>query len=331
MHNSSFVELIEHENDDLIVLNAAKVSHKKQAAAVDSSNDFLIRYLAKHRHFTPFGHARWGGEFFVPDVDLMIDWLMQRKPGWTIRKITTSMFEIEGSLFNWLSDLGDLPPIDSDSLLNLRSALIGSGCAETVKAFLGDDQFKAASDVGASRGLIKPSSWHTFKICAPVFILRQLMRSNHEIVYNEISRRYVNDDPTYFIPEIWRDRPPKNIKQGSGAGEVRVFDSELVNEWINTRGHFPFALDLKTCYSDWIQTAGELYKLFDRSGVAPEMSRILLPLSMYSEVYMTCSTSALNRILGLRSNKSESNHAQKEIEQVCSALDTIRENCKIKA
>ena len=53
-----------------------------------------------------------------------------------------------------------------------------------------------------------------FRIKAPVFVARQLVKHQIGLVWNEVSRRYVDDKPEFFIPDVWRKRA-ENKKQGS--------------------------------------------------------------------------------------------------------------------
>jgi len=324
--SETFVELLKHGNDDDTVRDAARVSH---AACSESASPTLINYLAKNDHFTPFGHARYGFEIKVDDRQ-MIDWLSTRAPGWCIsRALDPSAYLLEGSLFNWLSaarsyyagEAYDFPNMQEVYFEGILRHLMENGCIDSVRAFLPEPVFDRIAKAPRYPVYASPGTWLTLRIKAPVFILRQMMRSNHEIVYNEVSRRYVSDDPVFFVPTQWRRKPKKGIKQGSGEGEVRTFDIKEINEWIAERSCFPFAIDLATAYLDWAQTAEELYKLFIGSGVAPEMARMILPVTHYSEVWMTASPSALNRITGLRSNRGTNNHAQKEIEEVSRAIE----------
>ena len=124
------VTYIDHMGSDLSVVNAARVSFGKKSEALGTSgvvgetmtpilNDpdkKLIKYLAKHRHMSPFGHA-----------------------------------------------------------------------------------------------------FASFHIKAPIFVARQLVK--HKFLrWNEISRRYVDDEPEFYEPDVWRGRADDK-KQGS-AGAV---------------------------------------------------------------------------------------------------------------
>jgi thymidylate synthase (FAD) len=140
----------------------------------------------------------------------------------------------------------------------------------------------------------------TVEICMPIFVARQWMKSNVGIVYNEVSRRYVDSEPEFYYPLVWRGRPDGSIKQGSGAAVDNSRDCE--------RDYF-FA----------VQKCVETYNLMLKEGVAPEMARMILPQSMYTRVAMTASLAACARIVGLR-NKPD---AQWEIQQYGKALYDI--------
>lgn len=100
----------------------------------------------------------------------------------------------------------------------------------------------------------------TLHIKAPLFVARQLGKHQVGFVWNEISRRYVDDEPEFYVPEVWRGRS-EDKKQGS--------DGVVSNIGIN----WDFSLII---YSE----------LLDR-GVAPEQARMVLPQSTYTEWYWT--------------------------------------------
>jgi thymidylate synthase (FAD) len=54
----------------------------------------------------------------------------------------------------------------------------------------------------------------------PIFIARQLQKHTVGLTWNEVSRRYVDSDIEFFVPDSWRSRPDASIKQGSGSGVV---------------------------------------------------------------------------------------------------------------
>lgn len=136
----------------------------------------------------------------------------------------------------------------------------------------------------------------------PIFVARQFMRSTIGIVYNEVSRRYVDDPPLFHTPLAWRGRPMGSIKQGSGS----FLDSEMQS----------------VCAADYEWAAKEMVHIYDellRNGVAPEQARIVLPLSTYTEFYATFSLAAAARVYSLRIDS----HAQWEVQQYASAMDRL--------
>lgn len=71
--------------------------------------------------------------------------------------------------------------------------------------------------------LAKHNHWSPFahnsislRIKAPIFVARQLVKHQVGLVWNEVSRRYVDDEIEWFVPEMWRKRA-ENVKQGSSS------------------------------------------------------------------------------------------------------------------
>ena len=112
------VELVDHMGDDLTVVNAARVSFGKKKEVFDFSDTRLIKFLARHNHWSPFGHCS-----------------MQ------------------------------------------------------------------------------------FHIKAPIFVARQLVKHQVGLVWNEVSRRYVDDEPEFYIPKRWRLKA-EDKKQGSSEETI---------------------------------------------------------------------------------------------------------------
>ena len=195
------VNLIDHMGTDLTVVNAARVSMNKESdwnywrdeddeykvkKYLKPKDEKLIKYLAKHDHWTPFGH---------PQV--------------------------------------------------------------------------------------------TFRIKAPIFVARQLGKHQVGMVWNEVSRRYVDNEPEFYEPEVWRGKAD-NIKQGSS--------DETVDYSI-----YPAHVFTKQCYENMLSI-----------GIAPEMARMVLPQSMYTEWYWTGSLAAWSRVCKLRIDSN----TQKETQEI---------------
>jgi thymidylate synthase (FAD) len=98
----------------------------------------------------------------------------------------------------------------------------------------------------------------SFHVKAPIFVARQLVK--HKFLrWNEISRRYVDDEPEFYVPDVWRGRSADK-KQGSEG----VVESNANMLYYNT------------------MSLGLYNQLLDE-GVAPEMARMTLPQSTMTE------------------------------------------------
>lgn len=222
------VEYIDHLGDDLRVVNAARVSFDKQSdyelkhdtpidyyeylmgQSISERDTKLIKYLAKHNHFTPFTHCS----------------------------------------------------------ITLR---------ETV----------------------------------PVFVARQRFKHIVGFTYNEVSRRYVDDEPEFYIPDVWRSRPEGSVKQGSGSVTVtHIPDPRTVDSR-------PYPVD--EAYKSLLKDAMYLYKNMLEAGVAPEQARMVLPQSMMTSYYVTGSLAAFARAYKQRTDP----HAQKEIQDLAAHWDKL--------
>jgi thymidylate synthase (FAD) len=126
----------------------------------------------------------------------------------------------------------------------------------------------------------------TFHVKAPIFVARQLVK--HEYMpWNEISRRYVDEEPEFYQPEEWRGRSADK-KQGS-EGSVGMID---------VGGKFPLSPTTIQSLSDGKSL--EAYRNFIAAGVCPEQARMVLPQSMITEWYWSGSLFAFAKMCGLR-------------------------------
>jgi thymidylate synthase (FAD) len=137
----------------------------------------------------------------------------------------------------------------------------------------------------------------------PLFVARQRFKHTVGFTYNEVSRRYVDDAPTFHVPTKWRFRPASSIKQGSSDVTVTHIGSMPIN----------------TLYEEALDKCQQVYGWMIRNGVAPEQARMVLPQSMYTEYYVTGSLAAWARAYRLRIDT----HAQKEIQELAVKWDEI--------
>ena len=197
------VELIDYMGSDLSTVNSARVSFYKEVDCVEAKDEKLIKYLADHRHMTPFRHNQ----------------------------------------------------------VQVRCH-------------------------------------------APIFLARQLGKHQAGLSWNEVSRRYVDSEPEFYIPDEWRGRPDGSIKQGSSSA---VPDNKV----------------LEAVVKDHYRRTMRLYTLMigDRSPecVAPEMARMILPQSMMTSWYWTGNLLAFAHVYKERIDEG----AQLEAQYFAKELDKI--------
>lgn len=199
--DKGFVELVQHMGDDLTVVNAARVSFNKEAKEFTDKDEKLLRYLAKHNHWTPFAH---------PQI--------------------------------------------------------------------------------------------TLRIKAPISIRTQFFKHKQGFVENEVSRRYVSEEPEFYTPQ-WRTKPTNGAKQGSDDFMEDMDDKNSCNI------SYGYAADM--CI--------DIYNRLLSKGIAPEQARFILPQGVYTEWWWTGSLAAYGRFYGQRSDP----HAQWEIREYAAAVGKI--------
>ena len=138
----------------------------------------------------------------------------------------------------------------------------------------------------------------TLRIACPVFVARQWFRHTIGVARNEVSRRYVDDEVQYFLPDEIRARPDASIKQGSGGNHPKS------DQWRD-------AIDCVYTIADC------LYEKMIADGVAPEQARMVLPLAHMTEFYETASLAFYGRVAGLRLDP----HAQEEVRDLMELID----------
>ena len=138
-----------------------------------------------------------------------------------------------------------------------------------------------------------------FRIKAPIFVARQLVKHQVGLVWNEVSRRYVDFPPEIYKPTAWRGRPI-NSKQGSD-GEVEL--GQTIDHNLETT--------MESCLI--------LYNTMIEKGVAPEQARMVLPQSMMTEWIWSGTVYAFARVCNLRCKPD----TQKETQDVANVIDKL--------
>jgi len=137
---------------------------------------------------------------------------------------------------------------------------------------------------------------HCFISChvrAPVFVARQLVK--HKFLrWNEISRRYVDSEPEFYVPTDWRGRS-EDKKQGS-EGTITISNDIVEDVYDEAIGRYRLLLDI---------------------GVCPEQARMVLPQSMMTEWHWSGSLDAFADMCNLRCSYD----TQVETQQVALDID----------
>jgi thymidylate synthase (FAD) len=133
------------------------------------------------------------------------------------------------------------------------------------------------------------------RVKAPIFVARQLVK--HKFMpWNEVSRRYVDDEPEFYFPEHWRSKA-ENVKQGSGG----VFEYGPDRPFSATG----FAL----CN---LAPVLEMYTTLIADGCCPEQARMVLPQNTMTEWVWSGTLGAFADMLKLRLDS----HTQQETREV---------------
>jgi thymidylate synthase (FAD) len=195
----------------------------------------------------------------------------------------------------------ELLDVFGDDLMVVNTARVSMGKWHT--------EFDQEGDAKLISFLAKNDHWSPFahpkaqfRVTMPIFIARQWEKHRVGAVrgydiydHNEISRRYVDDEPEFWAPAQWRKRPEGSIKQGSGAAAdgalqaIANYDLQEIHRYA------------KTAYQRMI-----------RDGIAPEQARTLLPQSTYTTWIETGSLYYWANLCRLRTDA----HAQQEIQQL---------------
>lgn len=300
------VELIDRSNGDLLAVNSARVSMAKHHDRFDLDTDRrLLAYLARENHFTPYTHARMTIDAPFYDLDLSRA-TETHLAGFVFAKYRDAQgflrIKARHSVWGWAHWL--------------RSGLVGGAAVSClvdglatlfpeqyrhVDIRLPGPQWSVVVDPHVANVLSDYDETDprfidvTFRLTAPIPVVRQIQKTMVGLALNEVSRRYVDEAPTFDTPAVWRARPAGNIKQGSGGALLG---------WRQHAARVLFA------------TAREVsrfaYGAMIRIGVAPEQARWALLQAMETQGYFTYSLATLKRLHDLRAD----GHAQAEAGEV---------------
>ena len=168
----------------------------------------------------------------------------------------------------------------------VNAARVSFGKSSTFDGRVGGPNVLKAADAKliqylANHGHYSPFGhcFASFHVKAPVFVARQLVK--HKFLrWNEISRRYVDDDPEFYVPDEWRGRADDKKQGSEGIVKLGQLDEMIV--------------------SDSPYEALCAYNALLKSGVAPEQARMVLPQSTMTEWYWSGSLDAFADMCNLR-------------------------------
>jgi thymidylate synthase (FAD) len=148
----------------------------------------------------------------------------------------------------------------------------------------------------------------TFFISAPIFVFREFVRHRVGFSYNEESGRYRELQPVFYVPG--EDR--KLVQEGK-PGRYRFVDGdpEMHQTTVDT---------MMSAYKE----ASAAYQLLLADGVAREVARAVLPVGLFSSMYVTCNARSLMHFLGLRTQHEMAkvpSFPQREIEMVAEKME----------
>jgi len=138
----------------------------------------------------------------------------------------------------------------------------------------------------------------SFHCQAPIYVARQLVK--HKFLrWNEISRRYVDDEPEFYVPDVWRGRSADKKQGSDGVSHPPMHLSSLMNQVL------------------------DLYDQMIYDGVAPEQARMVLPQSTMTEWYWSGSLDAFADMCRLRCASDTQEETQKVALQIYHTMEEL--------
>lgn len=150
----------------------------------------------------------------------------------------------------------------------------------------------------------------SIRVKAPIFMARQFVKHQIGLVWNEESRRYIDDEPEFYLPKVWRNKP-ENVKQGSCG----IHPMEILYGTNGKDG----CRDLVYEVTEIVEDSLSLYNSLINEGVAPEQARMILPQNTMTNWIWTGSLVSFARIVKLRTEE----HAQKEAQDLAEKIAEV--------
>ena len=323
-------------NTDLTVVNAARVSFAKKTDKMRPRDERLIGYLWRNRHWAPIASGHMLFDMTVPlgSRNVFVEMLIEKGPGIRVKVLQYDRVICAMSLY-WILENWDLLPSMARRAVIDRFPIACAASGRKLSSYLRDNSpFLSGSDdltcnetsIEADRlRQLVPSlnEWDIARLTtfslhvkAPIFLARQLGKHQVDLVWSEISRRYVSGEPELFSPAIWRKRNP-DAKQGSLDEPADWVPMHRTAKFMG--GSSNVRMDPSASHKLWNRLALAYYDDLIAGGVAPEQARMELPQSMLTEWYWTGSVAAFARCYAQRGPYSHG--AQEEARMFATMMD----------
>lgn len=219
---------------------------------------------------------------------------------------------------NWdQDDIRFLSDVDVKIIDHSGSDLAVANAARV--SVMGDGVFKLGDRSEKDKGLINylmknrhgtpfEHNSMTFFVKAPIFVFREFHRHRIGFSYNEMSGRYTELHPEFYVPG-----PSRPLIQTGKPGHY-VFVKGTEDQYYLMRQGME-----RSYKAAWREYQNQL-----AWGMAKEVARTVLPVGIYSQMYVTCNARSLMAFLSLRTKSEDStfpSYPQYEIEQVANKLE----------
>lgn len=271
---------------ELGIVNSARISYNVWSKTLTEKDKNLIRFLKEHKHGSPFYHSQ--KMFFIDGFDLSkfdkldiagLEWYVAE--GGTLYIVRASYF----SYCQYKEYFDKYHTLEYEEVCNEEWLLKR------------DDLYKASR-----------IPYLSFRIKAPIFVVRQLETHSVGFAKNEVSGRYVKFDCEFFEPDKWR-KQSKDSKQGS-------LEDEFVEEQGVYRAGSRAMEGSLAFYDDIISDISQWYNRNKENEMCGEQARMLLPLATYTHFVWTGSLQDYARICYFRLKPDAQLETREVVEQI---------------
>ncbi|MGH8827331.1 MAG: FAD-dependent thymidylate synthase [Jiangellaceae bacterium] len=197
---------------------------------------------------------------------------------------------------------------DADVLFAARVSTKGEQSLEDVDADASRSQGLINYLIKERHGSPFEHNSMTFYVRAPIFVFREFMRHRVGYSYNEESGRYRELQPTFYLPG-----PDRKLQQEGKPGRYDFVEGTPEQFKLVDTATRRVCIEAYTAYKRMLE-----------AGVAREVARMVLPLNIFSSMYVTLNARSMMNFLSLRTKHEEStfpSYPQREIEMVAERME----------